>query len=159
MDQNQDSSLFGINVDQAARAHLGEAAKWARFLAIIGFIMCGLIVLIGLFFGSFMGVFMNRYGGSNPYNDLPAGDGFTAAIAVYYIVIALLYFFPCLFLYRFASRMKVALGNNDQEMLNSSFQNLKATFRYVGIITIIFLAFMVLGFLVAMLGVAAGSRM
>jgi ABC-type nickel/cobalt efflux system permease component RcnA len=33
--------------------------------------------------------------------------------------------------------MKTALYGNDQENLNSSFQNLKRYFRYVGIITII----------------------
>jgi preprotein translocase subunit SecG len=159
MEQNQDSSLFGMNVDQAGRSHLGEAARWAKLLAIAGFIMCGFIVLMAIFFGSFMGGFMNRYGGSNPYNDISARDGVGAVVAIYYIVIAVLWFIPCLFLYRFSTKMKMALASNDQEVLNGSFQNLKATFRYLGIITIILLAFMVLGLLVIILGVAAGSRM
>ena len=55
--------------------------------------------------------------------------------------------------------MKHALVANDQETINASFQNLKATFRYMGIVTIIMLAFVVLAFIVALLGVAAGSNM
>jgi hypothetical protein len=159
MDQNQTSSLFNLSVDQTGRAHLAETARWAKFLAIIGFIMCGLIVLIGLFFGSIFSLFTSPYSNS-PYNDLSVrGSGFGAIMAVYYIVIALIYFFPCLFLYRFANKMKTALASNEQDVLNTSFQNLKASFRYVGIVTIIFLAFFILAFIVGILGVAMGSRM
>ncbi|HKZ67191.1 MAG TPA: DUF5362 family protein [Chitinophagaceae bacterium] len=159
MEQNQDSSLFGINVDQTAKSHLAEAAKWAKFLSIIGFISCGFLVLIGIFFGSFMSMFSSQYG-NNPYSELPTSSPeFGAAMAVVYIIIALIYFFPCLFLFRFATKMKAALASNDQEVLNTSFQNLKASFRYVGIITIVMLAFWVLAFIVGLLGAATGSNM
>jgi hypothetical protein len=159
MEQNQDTSLFGISIDQTGKLHLAEAARWAEFLSIIGFIMCGFIVLIGLFFGTFIGMFSSQYG-TNPYGELPTSStGFGAAMAVLYIIIALIYFFPCLFLFRFATKTKAALAANDQEVLNASFQNLKASFRYVGIITIVLLAFWVLALLVGLLGVAAGSNM
>lgn len=159
MEQNQDSSLFGINVDQTGKTHLAEAARWAKFLSILGFIMCGFIVLIGLFFGTFISMFSSQYG-SNPYNELPTSStGFGATMAVLYIIIALIYFIPCLFLFRFATKMKAALVANDQEVLNNSFQNLKASFRYVGIVTIVMLAFWVLALIVGLLGVATGSNM
>ena len=51
-EQNQETSLFGFGIDQSSRAHLSEAAKWAKFLAIVGFVMCGLIVVMAIFFGS-----------------------------------------------------------------------------------------------------------
>lgn len=159
MEQNQDSSLFGINVDQTAKSHLAEAAKWAKFLSIMGFIFCGFIVLIGLFFGTFMSMFSSQYGENNPYNDFPTSTGFGASMAVLYIVIALIYFFPCLFLFRFSVKMKAALASNDQEVLNTSFQNLKASFRYVGIIMIVMLAFWALALIIGVLGVATGSNM
>jgi hypothetical protein len=159
MEQNQDSSLFGINVDQTAKSHLAEAPKWAKFLSIMGFIFCGFIALIGLFFGTFMSMFSSQYGENNPYNDLPTSTGFGAAMAVLYIVIALIYFFPCLFLFRFSFKMKAALASNDQEVLNTSFQNLKASFRYVGIIMIVMLAFWALALIIGVLGVATGSNM
>ena len=159
MEQNQDSSLFGMNLDITGKGHLSEAARWAKFLAIIGFIMCGFIVLIGIFFGSFIGMFTSQYG-TNPYNEFPASStGFGTTMAVLYIIIALIYFFPCLFLFRFATKMKNALATNNQEVLNGSFQNLKASFRYVGIVTIVMLAFWVLALVIGMLGVATGGNM
>jgi hypothetical protein len=48
MDQNQ-QSIFGLSIDDTNRAHLSEAAKWGRFLAIVGFVVCVLIVLVGLY--------------------------------------------------------------------------------------------------------------
>lgn len=156
MEHQQDSSLFGINIDQAGRGHLSEAARWARFLAIVGFIMCGIIVLIGLSFGSIMGTLGDRYGTGYPDYSAP---GLGAVMAVYYIAIALLYFFPCLFLYRFGAKMKQALAANNQEIVNTSFQNLKACFRFLGIVTIIILCFAILGFLVVVLGMATGAGM
>jgi hypothetical protein len=158
MEQNQDLSLFNLNIDQASKAHLGEAARWAKFLSIIGFIFCAFIVLMGVFAGSVFTMF-NPYQ-NTPYNDFQgAASGLSAMVAVIYIVFALIYFFPCLFLFRFATKMKTALASNEQEVLNGSFQNLKVCFRFVGILTIIVIAFWILGIIVVFLGAATGGRM
>ena len=153
MDQDQ-SSLFGLGIDPTTKAHLAEAAKWARFLAIMGFIMCGLVVIIGIFAGSFLSVFTSRYGTGQ---DMPmAGAGFGAAMVVFYIIFAVIYFLPCLFLFRFAGLMKSALASNDQNTLNTSFQNLKKMFRYVGILTIIVIA---LYLIILLIGIVTASSM
>jgi hypothetical protein len=160
MEQNQDLSLFNLNLDQTGRAHLAEAARWAKFLSIIGFIMCGIIVIVGAFFGSVFSTLTSGYGNS-PYDDIQtsATGGLGAMMAVFYIVIALIYFIPVLFLFRFATKMKTALASNEQEVLNASFQNLKASFRFVGILTIIMIAFWILAIIVGLLGAATGGRM
>jgi len=159
MEHQQDSSLFGMNIDQAGKTHLGEAARWAKFLSVMGFIGCGLVVLIGVFFGSFFNNFASGFGRNNPYGDVSPMAGMGAVMAVVYIIIALIYFFPCLFLYRFATKMKTALASDDQETLNASFQNLKATLRFIGILTLIGVCFWVLAFIVGLLGAATGGRM
>ena len=155
MDQNQ--SIFGLSIDDANRAHLAEAAKWGRFLAIVGFVVCGLIVLGGLvaaFTFSSMG---------NQLSDLPPEyrtnssltAGFGVGIIILYIFVAIIYFFPCLFLLRFSNAMKTALAGNDQVQLNESFKNLKVMFRYVGIIMIIVLSIYLLLFVFG--GLAAAT--
>ena len=159
MEHQQDSSLFGMNVDQAGKSHLAEAARWAKFLSIMGFIGCGLVVLIGVFFGSFFRTFTTGLERNSPYGDMPDSGPYSAAMAFIYIIIALIYFFPCLFLFRFATKMKTALASNDQETLNVSFQNLKATFRFIGILTLIGLCFWLLAFIIGLLGAATGGRM
>lgn len=156
MDQNQETTLFGFGIDTASRAHLSEAAKWAKFLAIVGFVVCGLIVIAGIFAGSFLsmmsGVYSDEYRGSTA---LTSGMG--AFMAIFYAGIAVLFFFPYLFLFRFANHMKSALNTSDQQTLNSSFQNLKIMFRYVGILTIILVSFYALAFLMIIVTAASGN--
>ena len=57
-------------------------------------------------------------------------------LAIVYICIAVLNFIPCLYLYTFASRMLLALDNHDQEQLNVSFRNMRAFYRFVGVLMI-----------------------
>ena len=153
MEQAGNSSLFGLSIDSNSKLHLAEAARWGRFLAIIGFILCGLIVLLGLFAGTMFATLAGAYS-TNEYG--PSGAGMMAGMggifSVLFIVMALIYFFPCLFLFRFASNMKTALLTNEQDKLNASFQNLKACLRFVGILTIIILCFYILGILFSVAG-------
>lgn len=156
MDQNQETTLFGFGIDTASRAHLSEAAKWAKFLAIVGFVVCGLIVIVGIFFGSFLSMMSGAY--SDEYRGSTAlTSGMGAFMAIFYAGLAVLFFFPYLFLFRFANHMKSALNTNDQHTLNSSFQNLKIMFRYVGILTIVLLSFYALAILMVILTAASGN--
>ena len=152
-EQNQETSLFGFGIDQSSRAHLAEAAKWAKFLAIVGFVMCGLIIVLSFFIGALFSTSMSRYGDSAAF-----GSGFGIIMTIIYLSFGVLYFFPCLFLFRFANNMIVALNSNEQITLNRSFQNLKIMFRYVGILTIIVLALYIIAFVFGILGAAFMNR-
>jgi uncharacterized membrane protein YjgN (DUF898 family) len=156
MEQDQNTSLFGLSIDPISKGHLSEAARWAKFLAIVGFIVCILIVLIGIFAGSIFEMYSSsRYEGFDSGAKVST-RGIGAMLSGFYIILAVLNFFPCLFLFNFASRMKAALLSNDQDILNSSFQNLKKTFRYVGILTIILLS---LYLIIIVIALAARSSM
>lgn len=152
--QPQEPGLFGLTVDPVGRAHLVEAARWARFLAIVGFIGVGLVALVAIFGGSYIATMFTR---SSQYNEL--GPDFTAGMTVgliiYYLCIALLIFFAYLFLYRFAANMKIALREDNQDALNRSFQNLKILYRYLGILTVIGLALFAIFALFTIIGRAS----
>ena len=154
MEPNTSSNLFELHIDQNVSSYLGESARWARFLAVVGFIMTALLVLMGLFAGSVIGLMMNRFGNGGGYGT-PGAGALGGMVSFIYIAIGLLYFFPCLYLFNFASKMKIALGSNDQEQLGISLRNLKSCFRFVGILTIIWLAFSALGFLFMLIGIAS----
>lgn len=159
MEQNQDSSLFGLEIDANGKSHLSETARWAKFLAIAGMIGCGLMVIGGVFVSAAMTGAMNDferggYGGRSTAN----ATGLGATMMVMYIIIAVIYFFPCLFTLRFANHMKSAIGSNDNASLNESFKNLKVTFRYMGIIMIIFLSLFLLSFLFGGMAALMGGR-
>ena len=147
MDQTP-KELFGLNVEGAAATHLAETAKWARFLAIAGFVLIGLIMLIMLVAGAFMSSFIPGMGGGMA----------TGIFMIYALIIGAIWFFPALFTYRFASNMRRALAGNDQQALITAFQNLKITFRYIGIITIILVSIYALAFVFAGISAAFISR-
>lgn len=156
MEQNPSSSIFNLSIDPLAKSHLSETAKWARFLSIVGMISLVLMILFGLFFSRiFSSLSGNSFEGSEVSSEWTAGMGM--AMAVVYIIIAIIWFFPFLYLLRFANTIKTAVNSNDQNALNVSFQNLKACFRYVGIVTIIVLALYALIFVFAIVGGAASA--
>ena len=143
-------NLFDLQLDQMGSMYLKETGKWARFLSIVGFIICGLMVLIAVFAGSFIANSLSQAGGG------AMAQGLGGFITVLYLIVALLCFFPCLYLFNFSTKMKIAIANNDLENLNASFRNLKSYFKFIGILTIIMLAFWVLAIL---LNIAAFSAM
>ncbi len=81
--EQQNPSIFELQLDPQSFTYFREAAKWARFIAIIGFIFCGLMVLVGLFAGSMMATMMgSAFGG---YSAIGGG-----VFTVIYLLFALL---------------------------------------------------------------------
>jgi hypothetical protein len=143
--EQQTSDLFDLQVDQQARIYLNETARWSKFLSIVGFVMCAIIVVMAFFAGSILTAM-----GSQFSTMFAMGGVFFTII---YLLIALLYFFPCLYLYNFSTKLKMALASNDQVLLNTALKNQKACFRYLGILTLIILSFYALILVVALIGV------
>ncbi len=136
-----DQPIFSLSIDSQSRDFLSDGARWAKFLAIVGFIICGILVLSGVYSSIKLSSMNSALEGtgydtrfSNNYRML------SGMIMIVYVVIAFFYFFPCLFLFRFASQMRTALAAEDQATLTSSFRNLKALFKFTGIMTIIVIA-------------------
>ena len=153
MEQNQSTPVSGLGIDTSSKFHLAEAARWAKFLSIVGFVVCGLVVILGIFAGSLFSSQTNKY--ASEFEGMNSiGSGIGSAMAIIYIVVAILYFFPCLFLFRFANLMKAALAIDEQDSLIRSFQNLKKMFRYVGILTIVILTLYLILFLIVIAGAA-----
>lgn len=140
--------LFSLTIDPLTKHNLAETAKWARFLAIVGFVVLGLMVVSGVLFA--LTLTRSDMVGNQP-GLMAAASG---SIVVFYLLLAAIAFFPLLFTFRFASQMKTALANNDQALFNAAFQNLKVCLRYLGIVTIISLVLMVLSLIFGVAGLA-----
>jgi len=150
MDTNDtiDDSLHSDNLQLTINAveHLRSAAKWGKFLAIIGFILVGFIVIFSLFFGTFMGMM----GGALNQSALDAAPGFL--ITIVYLFIAALYFFPAFFLFVFSQKTLRAIGAADSYTLEEALKNLKRLYLFMGIMTVIVLALYAIMFLIAIIG-------
>ena len=137
--EQHSGNLFELQVDPSSSNYLSETTKWSKFLAIVGFVMCTIFMIMGIMMAI---TFSTDMAGVGLY-----GAGFGIGIAMVYIILGALYFFPCLYLLRFAIRMQTALRSNDQNSLVAGFANLKSCFKFMGILTIVILAFWVITFI------------
>lgn len=139
----EDQNKFTLN-DLAIEA-LRESAKWCMFLAIVGFIFIGLMVIAG----AFMSVAMSAIPDNNPafgggMNPFMAIKGY---LGVVYILIALLYFFPVYYLFNYAKGTKQAFESGNSEVLTNALVNLKSHHKFLGIMTIVMIVVYILMFI------------
>ncbi len=118
-----------LNVEPLAQSYLKETAKWSKFLAIVGFVLTGLMAIAGVFAGTMMTAFSAL---SPELGIFPAG-GFT----LIYLVIAAFYFFPCLYLFQMSQKLVLAIESQDSEQLTWALEKQKSLFKFVGICTLV----------------------
>lgn len=147
--ENLDLLNNDLQVSPASQTFLSEAARWGKFLSIIGFILCGLMVVVAFFIPTLI---MNL----PPYNQMVSTmtSAMSVGFTIGYLLLSLLLFFPSLYLYKFSVKMKLALNSISQENFETSLQNLKSLLKFYGIFAIIILSFYALVFIIGMLGVA-----
>lgn len=142
----------GLRLNFMALEFLRESAKWCKFLAIVGFIGIGLILLLAVFIGSVMSMLPSN--GNVPFG---AMKGILSAV---YVVIAGLYFFPVYYLYKYATDTKIAIETQNEELLTSGLGFLKSHHKFLGIMTIVILSLYALMFVgMIFVGIFAASAM
>lgn len=120
--------------------YIKETAKWGKFLAIVGYVVMGLLVLIAIAVMLGMSALSKTTGHSI----------FPVWIGMIYILLAGVYYVPITFLYRFSVRAAQAVENNDEEEYTAAFENLKSLFKFMGIVTIVMFAIYAIGMVVAL---------
>lgn len=141
------TQLTKLNLNAHSRSFLKEIAGWTYFLSIIGFIFVGLLVLIAV---SANRIYNNmaQFSQESPFD---VGLFMTAV----YVIVALIYFFPILFLFKFSKRLKSALKSKEDEELASALEILKSHYKFIGVFTIIVLSLYALAIIAGLLGVFA----
>jgi hypothetical protein len=113
---------------------LRQTKPWVRFLSILGFIGAGLMILCGLIMG------VAGVAGGAPEMFL---------LFILYPVLGLLYIFPSLYLYRYASRIAEFILYGQSEHLDSALEAQKSYWRFMGIMMLVVLCLYALIFLIA----------
>jgi len=120
--------------------YLLETSKWGNFLAIIGYVMMGLLVLLAVFMMFGLSALMKT-----------AGAGFPMVlVGLIYLVLAGVYYFPVTYLYKFSGQIKQAILSKDENLYTSGFENLKSLFKFMGIFMIVMLSLYGVGLLIAL---------
>jgi hypothetical protein len=145
---NLEPQMVTLEVTENSKNYLKTTAAWSKFLAIIYFIGIGFMVLCALMMIP-MGAFLNSYT-STP---IPF-----SLMGLFYLAIAVVIFFPALYLFRFSKKTQHAFTTQDTLELEDAFKNMKSYWKFTGIIMIVALALCVIVIpFVAIAAFAAGA--
>jgi hypothetical protein len=111
---------------------LRSTKPWTMLLAVLGFISIGFMVLAGLGMALFSSL-------------IPGVRGQGAVMGLVYIVMAVLYFFPALYLVKYSSAVERFLNTGMPADMESALTYQKSFWKFVGILSLIGIGFMILG--------------
>ncbi|AKD02693.1 hypothetical protein POKO110462_00050 [Pontibacter korlensis] len=123
--------------------NLYETAKWGKVLAVLGFILSAFTLVFGLFMQRLAKV---------PALEGAADIGFSGFTIVVYAFVALVYFFPSLYLYSFSSRMQQGVQERNQQQVYRAINQLNILFKFLVIMLILFLLLFGLSLLMLVTG-------
>jgi hypothetical protein len=133
------SEIRNIEIDQVTLKYLNTTRKWTMFLAIMGFILLSLFIIVGVIAGTFLSAFKSGETGFGVPESL---------MFIPFLLLAAIYFFPVLYLFRFSKHTAHAVQTMNKEDLKKAFRNLKAYFVYIGVLIIIVLTFYIVALVV-----------
>ena len=144
MEKNALTEFEELTLNNRSKGFLKEITKWAYFLSIIGFIGLGLMLILA----AFSGVMFNNLPNAQV---MPFDMGLFMSIL--YVVMALIYFFPIYYLFKFSTKMKIALSNKSDTSLSDALEMLKSHYKFIGILTIVIMSLYALIFVFSLIGV------
>jgi uncharacterized membrane protein len=155
METNQQESPESIQqvpilqVTPESVSYLATTAKWTKFLSVLGFVFSGFLLLAGVV----LTVFFGSVGSQLESSKLPfINSGF---IGVIYLVIALIYIWPVIYLNNFSNYATRAVKSGNTEILTRALLNLKRLFKFMGILMII----MLVVYLIAIVAIIVAGSM
>ena len=124
-----------LRLNEQSEAMLATIAKWSKFLCILTFVVVGFMFLVGL-------IFLLASSALAMVADL---GGLSAWVyGLFYMVCGVLYLFPGIYLYQYSVKMKQALAVRDEVALTEAFLQQKKLFVFIGVLSIIGIALLVL---------------
>lgn len=155
MEDKSSFESFELQFTQQAQGFYREAAKWATFLSIIGFIGTAFMVIVALIMFAMGSTFGSAMGNSSLAGIVSGG-----LVGGFYLLFAVINFFAAYYMFKFASKTKQAFSNNDGFALTESFENLKSYYKFTGIVAIVVIALYILAIIgIAIAGIGAASSM
>ncbi len=130
MEQTQDQSLFGMNMDSNTQSHLLAISKWTKFISITGFVVGGLFLLLFAAFGS---VIIKQFSALFSFGNADLAGALIALV----LVVCLLFGCWLYFLFRASSLLKSGLQNRDTAKLADGFKAMRIYFVFSFVISVL----------------------
>lgn len=144
---------YAPDVPQGAVEALRGTRPWVLLFAILGFLGAALMVIAGLFI--LLGGGASMFAGLG--EEGAAAGGMMIGLGVVYLLMGLLYFLPCLYLLRYAGRIRSMLQGGGEAALVAALDQQRRFWRLVGIYTVVILALYAVGLVVFALVAAVGA--
>jgi len=165
-----DTTAMDTSISQRDATTLERTAKWARVIGIVGFVLVGIMVLFSFSVGAMVSWFVNMQQSMTSMAGMEGMPGMQPEITanvlglvggfytVVFLLSALLYFFPSLYLYRFATRTLASLkGPFNPDQFHAALDAQRRLFTFMGVLTVVVLAIYGLGFVIFLLGALFSS--
>lgn len=133
-----------VEVTQGVLAQLAGTKPWVRFMAVLMFIGTGFMLLAGIFMllaGGAMAAVGNSQMG-------PIPGGILVGMSVLYLVLAALYIYPAIKLWKYADRIATLLNSKSVTDLEGALGHQRSFWKFVGIMVIAIFALYIVAFIV-----------
>jgi hypothetical protein len=127
------------SLSQLMLEDLQKTAPWINFISIVGFILSGFMIIAAIF------ILVASIAGRN------AGMGI--GMFIVYLILAIVMIYPNIYLNNYARYLKEFTFYNNPDSLESAFLMQRKFWKYMGVLTIIYIAFI----LIAIIGGVFGS--
>lgn len=133
---------------EQSKKYLLSTSKWMKFMAIIMSISVAMMVVVAIV----------MLAGSTIMNQIPGFESFPAWIfGLLYLIIAVIYIFPLIYMFRASSAAREVVEANDNEMMVEFLKNNKSFWKFCGIFTIVMLGFCALVVPVCVIALAVAA--
>ena len=128
VEENEQPQLI---VSEDMRSYIYDTTKWAKFLAIVGFVVSSFLILTSFTIGPAMQT-------SPELAASMAKSGISSiGITLFCLLYAFAVFYPSLLLFKYANKAQFGVLYGEQASLDEAFGKLKSLFKYWSAVTII----------------------
>ena len=129
LDNSEMDSENTVQLTDTMKEYLTEAAKWTKFMSIVGFVILGLLFCGLVAFAVSSSFFATAFPGMEQLG--------AAALLLVFVFIFLFYgmliFIPSWFMFRFGTKTLKSIPTMNVLGIETAFENLKSLFKFYGI--------------------------
>jgi amino acid transporter len=144
-----------VPITDKTKAFIAKAGPWATFMGVLTFIGVGFMVLLAIVLTFALG-FASSLSDSLSFLK-PLGAAAGGAMGLFYLLLALLLFFPGLFLVNIGKASKKYRLRGEPGDLEKYAESVKKLLKFYGIFTIVVLSIYVVVIFVAIIAAVVGS--
>ncbi len=141
----------GNDVSVLVISHLVRTRKWVRLCSVLGFIGSGLMLLAGLA----MMISGSAIGSSAAMKGMGYGTGLFFVMGLVYLVFALLYIYPSLRLWQYASSISQLEATSSSFHLETALDKQRSFWKFVGLMISIIIGLYAMAIVFAIIGATA----